>query len=123
MRAIIYVSGGTCIFFSTLKALPAGSDDEATSVSLSVPSGAPLRLYLTKRVSKRLGEPVEGKVLEPVFAFDREVVPAGAAVTGKVSQVQPVSKWQRFRAIVNGDFTPLRSASVEFDSVTLPDGK
>ena len=65
---------------------------------------------------------MEGKIIESVFAFDREVVPAGSSVTGKVSQVQPVSKWQRFRAIVNGDFTPLRNAQVEFDSLTLPDG-
>src|SRR4029077_10300694 len=39
-----------------------------------------------------------------------------------VSRTQPVPKWQRFRAIVNGDFTPLRNAWVEFDSLTLPAG-
>ena len=43
-------------------------------------------------------------------------------VTGKVSQVEPVRKLLRFRAIVNGDFTPLRNAQVEFDTLTLPDG-
>ncbi len=81
-----------------------------------------MRLYLTKRASKRAGAPVEGKILEPVFAFDKEVVPTGSVVTGKVSQVEPVGKWLRFRAIVNGDFTPLRNARVEFDSLNLPDG-
>ncbi len=44
-------------------------------------------------------------------------------VTGKVSRTQPVQKGQRFHAIVNGDFTPLRNAQVEFDSLTLPDGR
>jgi len=39
------------------------------------------------------------------YAVHREVVPAGSSVTGKVSQVQPVAKQQRFRAILNGDFT------------------
>jgi hypothetical protein len=91
------------------------------NVPLSVPSGAPLRLYLTKRIPKRVGAPVEAKIIEPVFAFDREVLPAGSLVTGRVSQVQPVSKAQRYRSILGGDFTPLRNALLEFDTVTLAD--
>ena len=78
---------------------------------------------MTKRVSKRVGAPVEAKLLESVFAFDREVVPAGTVVQGEVSRVQPVGKWQRVRAIVNGDFTPLRSAKVQFTTLILPDGR
>jgi hypothetical protein len=58
-----------------------------------------VRLYVTKRVSKRVGAPVEGKILQQVFAFDKEVVPAGSVVTGKVSQVEPVRK----RAAVPGN--------------------
>ena len=106
-----------------LQASQAAGGNEAPNVPLIVPSGVPLRLYLTKRIPKRLGAPVEGKIMEPVFAFDREVLPAGSAVTGRVSAVQPVNKWQRFHSIVGGDFTPLRNALVEFDSVTLPDGR
>jgi hypothetical protein len=61
--------------------------------------------------------------LEPVFAFDREVIPAGTVALGKVSRTQPVRKWQRFTAILNGDFTPLRRAQVEFTTLRLPDGR
>ena len=92
----------------------AGPDERASTVSLGVPSGAPLRLYLTRRVSKRLGAPVEAKLMEPLDAFDREVIPAGTVVLGKVSRTQPVTKWQRIGAILNGDFTPLRRAQIEF---------
>jgi hypothetical protein len=92
-------------------------------VSLTVPSGAPLRLYLAKKVSKRAGAPVEAKLLEPVYAFDREVLPAGTVARGAVNRTQPVGKWQRARAIVNGDFTPLRRAEVEFTTLVLPDGR
>ena len=113
----------TFIFLSILEAAKAGDSDQTRDIPLSVATGAPLRLYLTKKVPKRLGAMVEGKVIESVFAFDREVVPAGSSVTGKVSQVQPVSKWQRFGAILNGDFTPLRNAQVEFSNLTLPDGR
>src|SRR5215469_14612813 len=85
-------------FFSLLAKAQTAADDENPRISLSVPSGAPLRLYLTRQVSKRMGAPVEAKLLEPVFACDREVVPAGTVAQGEVSQVQPLDKWQRLRA-------------------------
>jgi hypothetical protein len=90
---------------------------------LNVPSGAPLRLYLTRKVSKRVGTPVEAKLLEPIYAFDREVVPAGVVVTGRVSRIDSVSKWERARTILGGDFTPLHRAKVEFVTLTMPDGR
>jgi len=94
-----------------------------TAIPLSVPSGAPLRLYLAKRISKRAGTPVEAKLLDPVFAFDREVLPAGTVALGEVNRVRPAGKWQRARAMLNGDFTPLREAEVEFNTLVLPDGR
>jgi hypothetical protein len=106
----------------SISAVPA-ADDDNLKISIQVPPGAPLRVYLTRRLPKRLGAPVEAKVMEPVFAFDREVVPAGTVAQGTVSRVRPAGRWQRVRAILNGDFTPLRSAEVEFTSLTLPDGR
>ena len=99
------------------------ADEDNLKISIQVPSGAPLRVYLTRRLPKRLGAPVEARVMEPVFAFDREVVPVGTLAQGAVSRLRPVSRWQRVRAILNGDFTPLRSAEVAFTSLTLPDGR
>src|ERR1035438_5259924 len=99
------------------------ADEDNLKISIQVPPGAPLRVYLTRRLPKRLGAPVEAKVMEPVFAFDREVVPAGTVAQGAVSRVRPAGRWQRVRAILNGDFTPLRSAEVEFTSLTLPEGR
>jgi hypothetical protein len=119
----MFFLAASVLFLTTLQADQAAGDPESPNVSLTVSSGVPLRLYLTKRIPKRLYAPVEGKVMEPVFAFDREVLPAGSAVTGRVSAIQPVNKSLRFRSIVGGDFTPLRNALVEFDGVTLPDGK
>lgn len=99
------------------------ADNDTVSVPLSVPAGAPLRLYLTKRISKKSGVKVEAKVMESVFAFDRVVIPAGSTVTGDVSRIQSVPGWQRFRAITSGDFTPLHRALVDFTSLQLPDGR
>src|ERR1051326_7238096 len=85
-----------------LLALPIAAQSDPNSntpkVSLHVDSGSPLRLYLTGRVSKRVDAPVQAKLVEPVFPFDREVIPAGTIAVGKVSRTQPVPKWQRVRA-------------------------
>ena len=48
--------------FSQPAAEQAATDERDPRVALNVPSGAPLRLYLTKRVSKRVGAPVEAKL-------------------------------------------------------------
>src|SRR5438270_2633811 len=95
------------------------ADEQNQNVSLIAPAGAPLRVYLTKRISKRAGAPVQAKLVEPIYAFDREVVPAGCAVLGRVSRVEPVGKWQRVWAMMGGDFTPLKKAQVEFTALTL----
>lgn len=95
---------------------------ETKEVRLTMTAGAPIRFYLVNRVSKRAGEPVYGKTIEPVFAFDREVVPAGALVSGKISRAPSVSKWRRVQSVLNGDFTPLRSPVIQIDALTLPDG-
>jgi hypothetical protein len=78
---------------------------------------------VTRRFSKRTGKPVTAKVLEPVYAFDREVIPAGTVAMGQVSRTQGVGAWARVRAILGGDFTPLRTSKVEFTSLLLPDGR
>src|ERR1700692_1077022 len=123
MKVGLSIGVVVCIFLFAASAKAQNAAGIATpTISLSVPSGAPLRLYLTKRIPNRIGAPVEAKLLEPVFAFDREVIPAGTVAQGQVSRVQPVGKWQRTRAIVSGDFTPLRSAQVEFTTLVLPDG-
>lgn len=119
---------GIVVFASFLLPIAFGSpqpqgDDEGRKIALTVPSGAPLRLYLTKRVSKRAGAPVEAKLLERVFAFDREVAPTGTVILGRVSRVEPVSRGQRARAVIGGDFTPLRLAQVEFTTLVMPDGR
>jgi hypothetical protein len=98
-------------------------NNQVRNIPLTVPAGVPLRLYLTKRVPKRLNAPVDAKLLTPLYAFDHEVIPAGTQVSGHVSRVQSVSRWERARAILGGDFTPLRVVQIEFTSLLLADGR
>jgi hypothetical protein len=111
-------AGRTSVSFLLLAVLASPQE-----IPLTVPAGSPLRLYLTKRVPKKLGAPVDARLLAPVYAFDREVIPSGTAVSGHVSRLQAVSKWERARAIIGGDFTPLHDAEIEFTSYVSADGR
>ncbi len=97
-------------------------NDEPVTIPLTVPAGVPLRLYLTKAVPKRVGALVRANVLGPVYVFDHEVIPSGTQAIGSVIRCESVPKWERFKAVMNGDFTPLRVAQVEFVTLVLPDG-
>src|SRR5437868_340300 len=110
------------LLISAAPAIPQAAENIQT-IQLVVRAGTPLRVYLTKRLTKRLGEPVEGKLLDPLFAFDREVAPAGSAVLGSVVRLKPLPKMKRAVAMVNGDFTPLHQGEVEFTTLVLPDGR
>ena len=99
------------------------ANQQPIPVHLQVDAGTPLRLYITKRVSYRAGEAVEAKSIEPVWAFDRIVIPAGATVEGRVAKLDSVSKMMRAQAMVGGDFTPLKVAQVSFLKLILPDGR
>lgn len=93
------------------------------SVPLVIPAGTPIRVALVKKVPiRKVGDPVVARVLEPVYSFDRIVVPAGSTVTGKVVRIVPATKLRRTEAILDGNFTPLKTAQVEFDTLTLEDG-
>src|SRR5271169_6037040 len=123
MHARMGIVAFVCVPLFVLSAQPpADGGNQQQETPLVVPAGAPLRLYLTKRAPKRTGAVVEAKVLDPVYAFDRQVIPAGAVALGTVTRLQPIPKWQRVRAILNGDFTPLHTAPIEFTTIVMPDG-
>ena len=113
----------SCSASSAFAQVPENDIEQASTVTLTVNSGVPLRLYLTKRLSKRNGDVVHGKLLEPVFAFDREVIPSGTEVLGTVARLDPIPKMMRISAILGGDFSPLHQAQVEFTTAVMPDGR
>ncbi len=93
------------------------------TIPLIVQAGVPLHLALTTKVPvKHTGVPVEAQVVEPVYVFDHLVIPAGARVKGRVTQVESLSRKRRAMTIADGDFTPYRKAQVDFDMLILKDG-
>jgi hypothetical protein len=88
-----------------------------------VPSGVPLRIALERRVAiKRVGDPIQGRLVEPVYVFDRVVLPAGSAVEGHIAEIGKVPASRRLTAILSGNFTPTREVRAQFDALVLSDG-
>jgi hypothetical protein len=99
-------------------------DVPGDSIPLIVSKGTPLRIALEKEISvKKVGQPIQGRVVEPVYAFDRLVVPVGSQALGEITQIGKVSKGKRTEGILNANFSPTRDVSIEFKELVLPDGK
>ena len=94
------------------------------TMSLTVPSGTTLQVALDKEVKvKRVGQPIHGLLVEPVYAFDQEVVPVGSEVAGRITEIERVTRKKRFLAAMDAEFTPTRRIHVQFDEIILADGK
>jgi hypothetical protein len=72
---------------------------------------------------KRVGQSVHALIVDPVYAFDRLVVPVGSQVTGQVTKIEAISGGKRTIAALDADFTPERKLEVSFNDLALPDGR
>jgi hypothetical protein len=96
----------------------------AAMISLTVPKGTPVQIALDSEVRVRnVGQPIHGRVMQPVYAFDRLVIPAGVAATGHITKIEPPSGKRRVLSALNANFTPSRKVEIEFDELILADGK
>jgi hypothetical protein len=94
------------------------------TIALEVPAGTPLPVVLDKEVRiQKTGQPIHGKIAEPVYAFDKLVVPAGSEVTGSVTRIAGVSALKRTLAALDANFSPSRNVEITFDQLVLPDGR
>ncbi|HXB54617.1 MAG TPA: carboxypeptidase regulatory-like domain-containing protein [Vicinamibacteria bacterium] len=113
--------------FPSLPDLPpptgtATGEEVERPIDLIVKAGTPLRVALDERVTlRRVGQPVLGTLIEPVYSYDRVVLPAGTKVVGHVEKLESVRGATRLRAILRGDLTPLRQAILRFDTLVLSD--
>jgi type IV secretory pathway VirB10-like protein len=106
------------------QAVPSEPAPVQQTVPLIVPKGMPLQVALDQEVRVRqAGQPIHGRVMQPVYAFDRLVIPAGSEVTGKIASIEGVSGKKRTLAALDAEFTPAHKIDVEFDELVLADGK
>src|SRR5437763_41941 len=96
----------------------------ALTVAMTVPSGTPIKVALDSEVRIReVGQAIRGKTTEPVYAFDKLLIPVGTAVNGKVSAIDAVTGKARTLDAMNGNFSPLRGVHVQFDELVMADGR
>ena len=96
----------------------------SVSLPMSVPAGTPIKVALDSEVRVlKVGQPIHGKTMEPVYAFDKLLIPAGTTVAGKVSAIDAVSKKTRTLEALDGNFSPVHGVHVQFDELVLADGR
>jgi hypothetical protein len=128
--ALFVPAGGLSSYGQSLAPAPAPFVDRASAandgerVPIVLKEGRPLSVALDSRVRIRhVGQPITGTVTEPVYVYDRVVVPAGAKVSGRIARLENPPKGSRALTMAGGDFTPKRRVTVEFDLLILPDGQ
>ena len=109
---------------ATASGLPTDTPPAPETVSLAVPKGMAIQVVLDKEVRiANVGQAIHGRTVEPVYAFDKLVVPVGAEVTGKITQLEGVSGGKRTLEALNADLTPARRVGLEFDQLVLSNGQ
>jgi hypothetical protein len=115
------------VFVCTLQVCLAGaafsqSAAGTTIIPLVVDKGFSLQLLLTDKLEFKQNNLVHATVVEPIYAFDREVIPVGAQVEGSITGFEKAGKWKRISSMLGGDFTPLSEPQITFSTLILPDG-
>ena len=88
------------------------------TVPMSVPSGTPIKVALDSEVRiRQVGQSIHGKTTEPVYAFDKLLIPVGTPVNGRVSAIDAVPKKVRTLEAMDGNFSPVRAVHVQFDEL------
>jgi len=94
------------------------------TVELVVKAGRPLRVKVDARVRvKEANQPIMATLVEPLYAYDRVVVPEGTRVVGHIEELQPLSTKARLVGILRLDFSPPRRVVLQFDRLVLADGR
>lgn len=104
--------------------LPADNLPAQRTIALTVPKGTPLQVALNSEVRIRnMGQALQGHLMQPVYVFDRLVLPLGTRVQGHISKIGKPSRKQIVWSILNADFSPPRPVEVSFDQIVLVDGR
>lgn len=106
------------------RAAVSGKPQISETVPLRVPEGTPIQVVLDKELRvEKVGQAIHGRLVEPVYAFDKIVLPVGTEIFGQITQLDSVSGGQRALDALDADFTPARKVHVEFHELLLASGR
>jgi hypothetical protein len=90
-------------------------------VPLVVPIGSPLRVRTDDTIfPKHVGDLVHARLVQPVFAFDREVLPVGTEAVGHVVAFSKPSRMRQAESMLSGHFGSFQKPEVQFDTLLQP---
>src|ERR1700745_1121773 len=117
---------GTLFSLSVLTAsmsIAVAQEAHPSQNTIVVGSGNDLRCRLDKglRITKA-GEPITARLVEPVYVGTILAIPEGSPMKGHLSSVSTAPLSKRTGRLLNGDFTPPKTANVAFDQLILSDG-
>ena len=95
----------------------------ANDIELRLKAGSPLQIRIDEKTPLRAGQPLRGRLVHPIYVFDREVLPAGSLVLGAVSSVKPAPRLERWRAYLQGRLRTRKEAVADFNTIVAPDGR
>jgi hypothetical protein len=90
------------------------------SQEVTIPASSPLPVELVNNTPMKNGQPLQARLLYPVYAQNRVAIPAGSMLYGHVVQLRS-DKSRRIHARLWGDFTPFHIPVVRFERLVLPD--
>ena len=94
------------------------------TVPLTVPTGTPMQVALDREIRiQKVGQTLPGRIVEPIYAFDKLVIPVGTEVSGQITRIEPVSTGKRTLAALDANFSPSHAIDVTFTDLILADGK
>src|ERR1700751_1510080 len=81
----IYISAQTLQHRPAELKPPSQVPSNTASIPLVVPAGTPIKVTIEKDLRlRRAGQPIDGKTIEPIYAFDKLLVPVGSEVKGRI---------------------------------------
>ena len=89
---------------------------------MTVPAGTLLRVEIIRRTRLQKNRPIEGRLLDPVYAENRMLIPSGATLEGTISALHPATHGKRLEAKFHGDFTPLEEPVIQWTEIERSDG-
>jgi hypothetical protein len=83
--------------------------------------GTSLQVETSRNYRVKIGEPIEARLMHPIYTEGKLVVPQNTRLEGRVTALLP-DTGTRWHARLRGDFTPYHHMEVQFDKLMLPTG-
>jgi hypothetical protein len=120
---LLLLQAGLCFASPAWGAKNAAQDGTHDAASqLTVSSGAAFRVEVLRRTRLQRGRLIQGRLLEPIYADSRLLIPSGALLEGRIATVRPAARGKRLDAKFHGDFTPLNEPIIQWTLRSRNDG-